>query len=178
MKKIIIMALMTLSSTLTFAQQNSNDEQAIHSIFSTLETGWNNKSGDTFSSVFADVHDYIVINGMYFPNWTKAGNRAAHQGLFDGIYKNRDIKIVVDKINFLTSDLAQVTVLAASFEKGGALPDDPNAIMTILTERKNNEWKIISFHNHGFDAAELQQQNHIPLQVMYAAWYKNITGKK
>lgn len=73
MKKSILMSLTLLTATLSFAQQNNNDEQAVRSLVTTLETGWNNKSGETYASAFANVHDYIVVNGMYFSNWTKKG---------------------------------------------------------------------------------------------------------
>lgn len=152
-------------------QAENKDEQALHSLISTLQTGWNNKSGAIFSSVFADVHDYIVVNGMYFSNFTKKGNEAAHQGLFDGVYKNYNIKLVVDKITFFRADLAQVIVIGAGYNKTDPIPENPNTIMTILAEKKNDTWKIISFHNHQLDD-DIKQRSPMPINVMYASWYK------
>jgi uncharacterized protein (TIGR02246 family) len=170
MNKILFMTLAALSTSFAFSQTDAKDEQAVRAIVSTLETGWNNKSGETFSSVFADVHDYIVVNGFYFSNFTKKANAAAHQNLFDGIYKNRDIRLKIDKVNFLRSDLAMITALGAGYEAGQPVPDEPGAIMTILAEKKNGEWKIISFHNHDMNNAN--DQSPIPRNVMYATWYK------
>src|SRR5687767_11970129 len=101
MKKIIIMSLTVLITTVSYSQTNSKDEQAVQNIFSTIQNGWNEKNGEKFASVFADVHDYIVVNGMYFSNFTRQGNAAAHQGLFNGVYKNVNVKLIVDKISFL-----------------------------------------------------------------------------
>ena len=172
MKKTIFMATIITAAMAVNAQTANKDEQAVSKIISTLETGWNNKSGETFSSVFADVHDYIVVNGMYFPNWTKKGNETAHQGLFNSIFKNHILTLKVDKVSFFRPDLAQAIVIGGGYEKGGTLPENPAIIMTIIAEKKNETWKIISFHNHEFNAAELKQRSPMPLEVMYASWYK------
>jgi uncharacterized protein (TIGR02246 family) len=153
-------------------RQPAADEEAIKGVMSTLEKGWNSKSGETFSSVFADVHDYIVINGLYFSGFTTRGNAGAHQGLFNGVYKSKDIKIKVDKIAFLRSDLALVTAYAGMYETGGTSPKDPSAIMTVIVEKKNDAWKIISFHNHSLDEVLAMKQTPVPMNVMYASWYK------
>jgi uncharacterized protein YukE len=65
MKKIIIMALAFTASTASIAQTVNQDEKEVRNIISTIEKGWNSKSGETFASVFAEEHDYIVVNGMY-----------------------------------------------------------------------------------------------------------------
>ncbi len=171
MKKIILVALIVLTTAMSFAPQNSKDEQAVLSIITTLENGWNNKSGATFSSVFADIHDYIVVNGMYFSNFTKKDNETAHQVLFNGPFKNRIIKLKVDKVTFFRPDLAQVIALGANYEKGSTLPEDPGGIMIVIAEKKNNVWKIISFHNHSFEA-DMKQTNPMPMNIMYSSWYK------
>jgi len=171
MKKSIFMATLITASMTVNAQSINKDEQAVRSLITTLETRWNNKNAETFSSSFADVHDYIVVNGMYFSNFTRQGNAAAHQQLFDGVYKNYNIKLKIDKVNFLRSDLALVTAIGAGYEKGNSLPENPGIIMTVLAEKKNDSWKIISFHNHEL-SDNLQERSPMPLNVMYASWYK------
>lgn len=172
MKKMIVMTATILSAAVAFSQTDNKDEEAIRSIVTTLETAWNNKSGDSFSSVFAEKHDYIVVNGMYFPQMTKKGNAAAHQALFDGIYKKRDIKLKVDKVFNIRPDLAMLYVLGAAYEKGGMVPKDPGVIMSILVEKQKDGWKIIVFHNHNINTEEVAQSSPMPLNVMYASWYK------
>lgn len=162
----------TLVMSASIAQNNSADEKAVRNIVSTLETGWNNKSGETFSSVFADVHDYIVVNGFYFPGFTRQRNAAQHQILFDGMYKDHTIILKVDKISFIRPDLAMVHILGAGYEKGTTAPADPEIIMTVLAEKKNDVWKIISFHNHNLESFKDKARSPVPLEVMYASWYK------
>ena len=165
-------SLIAIASVATIAQTQNKDEEAVKGLISTMETAWNNKSGETFSSVFADVHDYIVVNGMYFPNFTQKGNAAAHQNLFNGVYKNYDVRLKVDKVSFFRPDLAQVIIIGGGYQKGGSVPQDPTIVMTVIAEKKGENWKIISFHNHDINAAEVKQRSPMPLQVMYASWYK------
>lgn len=171
-KTIFLLSMTTLAITATMAQTQKNDEGAIRSLITTLEKGWNAKSGEIFSSAFADTHDYIVINGFYFSNLTRQGNAFAHQKLFDGIYKSLDLTIKVDKVQYIRPDLVQITALAASYPKD-SLPADPAAIMTILAEKKNDDWKIISFHNHSLSESFAAKTPPVPYKVMYASWYKN-----
>jgi uncharacterized protein (TIGR02246 family) len=174
MKKTIILSVMsTLAMGAASAQSKTSDEQAIREVVATLEKGWNSASGETFASVFADVHDYIVVNGYYFSNFTRQRNAATHQGLFDGIYKGTKARLKIDKIRFLRPDLAQVTALGARFHKDSTVPRDPGAIMTILVEKKNEAWKIISFHNHELSSFANRERSPVPLNVMYATWYAN-----
>ena len=172
MKKTINLLSMLLSMSAAIAQNNSTDEMAIRNLASTLEKGWNTKSGETFASVFADQHDYIVINGFYFSNISRQQNAFAHQGLFNGIYKTNTLKLKVDKIQFLRPELAQMTILGATYE-GDTIPADPTAIMTILVEKRSNDWKIISFHNHSLADSYAAKNPPVPYKVMYASWYKN-----
>jgi uncharacterized protein (TIGR02246 family) len=173
MKKTIILSIMTtLVMSAATAQNKTADEQSIRNIVSTMETSWNNKNGENFSSVFSDVHDYIVVNGFYFPGFTRQGNAAAHQGLFNGVYKTVDIRLNIDKISFIRNDLAMVHVLGGSYQKGTTPPADPMIIMTILAEKKNDTWKIISFHNHDLTSFHDKDRSPVPLNVMYASWYK------
>ena len=172
MKKTINLLTMALSMTAAVAQNNATDETTIRSLAATMEKGWNTKSGETFASVFADQHDYIVVSGFYLPDITRQQNAFAHQGLFNGIYKTNKLTLKIDKIHFLRPDLAQMTVLGATYE-GDNLPADPTAIMTILVEKKENDWKIISFHNHSLAESFAAKNPPLPYKVMYASWYKN-----
>jgi uncharacterized protein (TIGR02246 family) len=173
MKKVFLCVSATLMfSLLLSAQTNKADEQSLRNIVSTIQDGWNEKSGEKFASPFADVHDYIVVNGLYLPSFGKKQNAAVHQQLFDGRYKNANLKLNVDKISFYKKDLAQITVIGANYPASEAIPKDPTAIMTLIVEKKADGWKIISFHNHELNMEEIKQASPMPVEVMYASWYK------
>ncbi len=167
--------MLTAISTTAALSQTGNDEQAIQKVVATMESGWAQKKGDVFASVFADVHDYIVWNGYYFPNMTHDLNVRQHQALFDGPYKNYDIKLKIDKIKFLRPDLALVHVLGGGADKGQPAPENPGILISMIMEKKDGVWKIISFHNLDLEAFQdkaTADRAPIPLNVMYATWYK------
>ena len=170
MKKVFLTTI-AITICFSFLSAQNKDEEAIHNLISTLETGWNNTSGVTFSSAFADVHDYIGADGMYYSNFTKKGNEDAHQKIFDGVAKNSIIKLTVEKVTFFRKDLAQIIAVGANYEKGSNPPEDPGIIMTVIAQKKNNVWKIISFHNHRFNPEEKKQRG-VSLKVIYSSWYK------
>jgi uncharacterized protein (TIGR02246 family) len=172
MKQTLILMAITLTLSTANAQVNTADETSIRNLATVLEKGWNAKDGATFASVFADQHDYIVINGFYFSGMSRQQNAFAHQGLFNGIYKTNTLIMKIDKVTFFTPELAQMTVLAATYE-GTTKPADPTAIMTIITQKQKDGWKIISFHNHSLAESFAAKTPPVPYQVMYASWYKN-----
>lgn len=173
MKKTILIIMTAITTTAAMAQ--STDEQAIRKVVSTMETGWIKKDGQLFASVFAETHDFIVWNGYYFPGWSRQANAGAHQGLFNGPFATSDIKLKIDKIKFLRPDLALTHVFGARYDKGTSIPEDPGVLMSIIMEKKDGAWKIISFHNldlEGFQDKPIADQSPMPLKVMYAGWYK------
>ena len=174
MKRVFLTATLIITSAyLLQAQDKKTEEQAINNVLQTLSTGWNEKSGEKFASAFAEVHDYIVVHGTYLKEFRREQNAKVHQQLFDGIYKNSRIELKTDKISWYKDNLVQLTAIAGNYPAGQPRPKEPTAIMTIMLEKKSNGWKIISFHNHGLDMEAIKRASPMPLEVMYASWYKN-----
>lgn len=174
MKSLICLSLVT-AVALQLNAQTSADEQAIRANISTMQEGWNAKSGEKFASVFYEVHDFIVWNGYYFPNSTRQMTTRSHQGLFDGPFRNFDIALKVDKIKFLKPDIALTHIIGAGYTKGEAIPENPTVLMSIIMQKKGDSWKIISFHNLDlfmFEDKATMEHSPMPPQAMYANWYK------
>lgn len=174
---LLSLMLLTLTSTPDAKAQGSpaRDEQQLRDMIMTMQTGWNTRSGQTFASVFDSVHDYIVINGIYLSGITPEANAQAHQQIFNTIYKTTDLTLKVDKTRFIRPDLALLHLLGATYEQGKSVPTHPTAIITMLAEKKNGTWKVISFHNCDIDVSNesgAPNKSPIPFQVMYASWYK------
>lgn len=175
MKQILFLTMSTLVLHST-AQTPSKDEAVIHGAVQMMEDGWNAKSGEMFSRPFAPIHDYVVVNGLYFANQTLDQNAKAHQGIFNSIYRTTDLKLIVDKIKFIREDLALVHILGGTYEKGSATPAHPGAIVTGLFEKQADGWKIISFHNCNIEVSFEpgdRSGSPVPLNVLYASWYKS-----
>ncbi|HUM47719.1 MAG TPA: SgcJ/EcaC family oxidoreductase [Chitinophagales bacterium] len=174
-KFIITMIALTITSVTVAQPSVKTDENQIRENVATMEKGWNSKDGKLFSSPFAAVHDFIVWNGYYFPNQTQEMNAMAHQGLFDGPYRNTDLHLKVDKIKMMSNELALVHVIGSTYEKNSAVPENPAVIMTMIMEKKDKQWQIISFHNcdlEAFSNKETAERSPMPLEVMYAGWFK------
>lgn len=155
------------------AQDHKQDDKAIHHIVATMESGWNTKSGAQFATHFAPNHDYIVWSGVYLPNISTEVNAMAHQGIFNAIYKNIDLELRIDKIRYVRDDIAIAHVLGATYDHGAIIPALPAIIITMVLEKKNNAWEIVSFHNcdieTGFSPAD-PNSTLPPPQVMFASW--------
>ncbi|MCO6480705.1 MAG: SgcJ/EcaC family oxidoreductase [Phaeodactylibacter sp.] len=174
MKQLVkLIALFVLFTQPLFSQTEA-DEAAIRGLVQSMADGWTEGSGEKFAAAFADEHDYIVWNGMYFKNFNTQGNAAAHQGLFESVYKDTEHYATVDKVKFIREDIALIHVLAAVVKKGEGRPADPGVLWTGLLEKQEGQWKIISFHNLDleiFQDEQMRQRAPMPPQVMYASWY-------
>ncbi len=170
--------LVKLIALLAFSQplfsQNTADEQAINKLVQTMAEGWTQGSGAKFASVFADEHDYVVWNGLYMKGINPQANAAAHQGIFESVYKDTEHYATVDKVKFIREDIALIHVLAAVSKKGEGRPADPQVLWSGLLEKTNGQWKIIAFHNLDleiFQDEQMREQSPVPPQAMYASWY-------
>lgn len=174
----IMKHLVKLIALLAVAQpicsQNAEDEQAIRKLVQTMADGWTKGSGEQFASAFADEHDYVVWNGLYMKGINPQANAAAHQGIFESVYKDTEHYATVDKIKFIREDIALIHVLAAVAKKGEGRPADPQVLWSGLLEKTSGQWKIIAFHNLDLEIFQnegLRQSSPMPPQVMYASWY-------
>ena len=173
MKKAFLTAAIITGSVCMVQAQSKGEEQAITQVLNTIQTGWNEKSGQKFASAFAPVHDYIVVNGMYLRELQREQNVKAHQQLFDGVYKNSKIELKADKITWYKKDLVQLTAIGANYSSEQPKPKDPTIIMTLMVEKKADGWQIISFHNHELNMEAIKRASPMPLEGMYSSWYKN-----
>ena len=129
------------------ASAQEADEAAIRQAVQTMQDGWNQKKGAVFASSFAQEHDYVVVNGMFFPKWAREANAQAHQGLFDGVYKEVDLKMSVAKIRFLTPEIAVAHVQGFSYPRGKMEEKRQEVVITMVFQKGKEGWKIVAFQN-------------------------------
>ena len=139
------LALCALSGREALAQES--DEAAIRQAVQTMQDGWNQKKGAVFASSFAQDHDYVVVNGMFLPKLTREGNAKAHQGLFDGVYKEVDLKLTLAKVRFLTPEIAVAHVQGFSHPKGKPEEKRQEIVITVVMQKGKEGWKIVAFQN-------------------------------
>ena len=143
MKILVTVALLTLFAFSVSAQNTTADESAMRDAVKQLETGWNTKSGATFAKPFAEDADYVVINGNYIKG--RAVIESQHQRIFDTIFKDTTIKLTVQQIRFLRSDVAVVHVKG---ERGSSVPSlIQDAMITLFMTKEKQGWTIAAFQN-------------------------------
>lgn len=136
--------LLTMSPGTLQAQNSPNvDEVAIRQNVKQLETGWNTKSGAVFAKPFAEDADYVVINGMYLKGRTAI--EAAHQRIFDTIFKDTTVALKVKQIRFLRPDVAVVHVEGHRDGPTRELVQD--ALVTMVMTKENGAWTVAAFQN-------------------------------
>ena len=175
-----------LFSTILFFQKNTMaqtetllDETAIHQVLQGMQDAWAAKDGEQFASYFTDDHDFIVWFGLYFPNSNKEQNAGNHNGIFNSVYKNWDIECRMDKIRFIRLDIALVHLLSAGRDKGMDVPTAPSHIQTILMEKTDGKWEIISFHNMNLEYEKIlrkpeptEEEKVAYAKEHYKGWYR------
>jgi uncharacterized protein (TIGR02246 family) len=129
------------------------DEAAIGQLVQDMQDAQNTNDGELFASAFAQVHDYIAINGMFLANQTRQDNARVHQRLYDesrsslaGKYQEVEVRLEVCKIRLLASEVA-VVYIRSEFR----LKSDPDKktknIITAVMHKRQGEWEIVAFHN-------------------------------
>lgn len=154
--------------------QRQKDEIEIRQLVQNLADGWSNGDGELFASSFSDTHDFIVWNGFYFPNQSKQRNAKAHTELFQSIYRNTDMYLIIDKMKFITDDIALVYYYGALAKDGEPRPKDPDVIISTVMVKGAEGWKIESFHNLDleiFQDEDLRKHTPVAPEEMYSSWY-------
>jgi uncharacterized protein (TIGR02246 family) len=157
------------------AQDRKQDDKAIRDIVAHMENGWNASNGKVFSTGFAPRHDYVVWSGIYLPNLTQDSNAMAHQQLFNNVYPHTDVELKVDKIRYLRDDIATAIILGATYDEGTPVPPQPKVIITLVLEKTNAEWQIVSFHNCDIEILEpgAPPAGGPPPHIMFASWNRS-----
>lgn len=143
-------AVLFVAAVYDVPAQKPEDEAAIRAIAQTMQDGWNKKDGKMFASPFAEKHDYVNINGLYLPNITREGNGRAHQGLFDGPYKETDLQLTVAKVKFLSPDVAVMHIKGHSHPKGKVDEKRQEIVITGVLQRTAGKWEVVAFQNTPF----------------------------
>ncbi|MCB0670210.1 MAG: SgcJ/EcaC family oxidoreductase [Saprospiraceae bacterium] len=169
-----IIAFFLISSHSGLVAQNQVDEQAIRDIVSDIATAWTNGDGPGFAEHFAEDHDFFVWNGIYMTGLSKSQNAENHQRIFDTMYKDTKHYAVIDKIRFVTEDVAVLTTMSAVVPKSAPAPEHPQVLWSATLVKNSGKWEIVSFHNADIeilDTADSRANAPFPVEVMFEKWY-------
>lgn len=139
--------LLGLAVSGTGAAAQADDEAAIAAVAQALQQGWNGKSGAAFAAPFAAEHDYVAITGLFRPNATREGNAAAHQQLFDGVFRWVDLDMHVAKVRFLSPAIAVAHLRGRTYPTGDAAQTRQAFVITAVLHKPAQTWEIVAFQN-------------------------------
>ena len=123
----------------------TSDERALHEMVYHLEAAWNAADGQSFAEAFAEDADFIHLLGGYYTGRTAI--EAGHRMILGTIYKGSTVRYSVEKIRFIRSDIAIVSLRQyLQFYEGGA-PSELEARPTIVAEKRDGKWQIVNLQN-------------------------------
>jgi uncharacterized protein (TIGR02246 family) len=123
----------------------TTDEQALREVVQQLEAAWNKGDSVAWTRLFTDDADFIHVLGGHFTG--AAAIEQGHRAIFDTIYKGSTNKFEVEKIRFVNDSVAIVFLFATLKVVQPGLPPLINARPTLIAERRDAAWKIVTFQN-------------------------------
>ncbi|HEX6189694.1 MAG TPA: SgcJ/EcaC family oxidoreductase [Pyrinomonadaceae bacterium] len=121
------------------------DEAAIRENVRQMEAGWNEKSGSRFAQPFAEDADYVVINGRFVQG--REAIEKEHQHIFNTVFKNTTLRLLVKQIRFVRPDVAVVHVTGQRDTLENEKSLVAGAFMTLVMTREKQGWRIAAFQN-------------------------------
>lgn len=116
-------------------------------ILQQLEKGWNNGNGTEFAEPFGEVSEFVNITGTLYPKQSRADIAAAHQDLFNGLYKDSRIVIKLLQAQQIDQNTMLVHTGTEMNSPAGPLAGRNESTITMVLIRSGDDWKIRAFHN-------------------------------
>ena len=114
--------------------------------YAELEKAWNAADGAAFGAPFADGSWFVDIRGTrHVGGALEIG--ASHQGIFDTIYKDSEVRYELTEARPLADDVILATAVATLRAPGGPLAGEHHAVSTTVLVRNDAGWRATSFHN-------------------------------
>ena len=123
----------------------ATEDRALKQVVERLEAAWNRSDSAAWASAFAEDADCIHILGGHYTE--RANIESGHRVIFDTDYKGSALKLTVEKIRLLTSDVAIAFLFASLTITHPGMPPQLNARPTLFLQRQDGGWKAVMFQN-------------------------------
>ena len=124
----------------------STTRQPAEAFFAEIAEAWNAADGERYGKQFADVTDFVNILGEHHQgNGSYIG--AAHQGIFDTIYRGSVVRYEVDEARELAPGVVVAHATSTLDAPTGPLTGTHNSKMTVVLVEEGGSWKATAFHN-------------------------------
>ncbi|MGH2354172.1 MAG: SgcJ/EcaC family oxidoreductase [Chloroflexota bacterium] len=120
------------------------DETAVRDLFRRMLDAWGRGDGDAYGDQFTEDVDYVAFDGAH----TKGRQQVAtwHQQLFDTWLKGTRLVGQIERIRFLSPDVALVHATGATLMPGKDRPVR-SSIQTLVATKRDGAWQFTAFHN-------------------------------
>ena len=124
----------------------SDPRRPAETFFAAIEAAWNAADGARYGAEFAEVTDFVNIRGQHHSgDSTYIG--AAHQGIFDTIYKSSSVRYEVDGARQLAPGVVVAHATATLDAPEGPLHGTHNSKISVVLVEQGDTWKATAFHN-------------------------------
>ena len=110
-----------------------------------LERAWNEADGRAFGEPFTADADFVNIRGDHLRG--QEAIAAAHQAIFDSIYRGSSTEFELTGARELSGDVILAHAMAVLKAPSGPLAGEHNAVQTLVLVRGGDGWEIAGFHN-------------------------------
>lgn len=126
-------------------REDRADEQVIQEILQQIESAWNHYDSVSLAAVFAEDANFIHIFGGQLDG--QAAIEAAHQNIFETLYKGSHASFLLRSIRFLRPDVAVVFARAHVKFKEGNEAREMEIHPTLVAPKDQEKWQIVAFQN-------------------------------
>src|SRR4051794_17749013 len=124
----------------------STPRQPAEAFFAAIQAAWNDADGERYGAEFADLTDFVNIRGEHYRG-DGAYIGAAHQGIFDSIYKGSTVSYEVDQARQLAAGVVVAQATSTLDAPSGPLQGTHQSKMTVVLVEEGGTWKATAFHN-------------------------------
>jgi uncharacterized protein (TIGR02246 family) len=122
------------------------DTAELNDLYRGVLEGWNRGSGEAFAAGWAEDGHQIAFDGTHFAS--RAEIARFHDELFHTHLKGTRLVGRVTGVMFPAPDVAVLHARGSTLMAGAEAPaPERDSIQTIVAVRRDDEWKILAFHN-------------------------------
>ena len=125
---------------------HATDERAVRSLFQQVLDAWARGDATAYGALFTEDADYIAFDGSHARGRSQI--IASHQPLFDRWLKGTRLTARIERVQFLSPDVALVHATGSTVFPGESSPrPSRDSIQTLVARYTGEGWRFAAFHN-------------------------------